>query len=152
MIRISYRMNVPDMREMTRERIEQGWHRFAIDLRTEAASQVLSGVKSGKTYRNVRLPGGRIKRRHVASAPGESHANLSGALRRAMGWTVSGWRRMDFGYGVGARHKGPIYARAIELGRPATEKYSEILPRPTLGNAITTRSPESPRLWHIRDR
>lgn len=82
-----------------------------------ASKQILARPKSGRTYiRRDRI--GR-RRRHVASAEGESHANMTGTLRKSLGFKV-GTRELTFGYGVD-RGDAPIYAARINRTRPSLE-------------------------------
>ena len=114
---------------LTRKAIRQTWFRAGKDLKAEANREILRRPKSGRTY-IVRGRGGR-RRRHVASKPGETHANLRGDLRRSLSWKVRGTDRMDFGYGVSttARNAAPDYAE-IEFG------LGRVKARPSLKNAI----------------
>lgn len=114
-------------REFTRRSIRQAWFQLGRDLRAEANREILRRPKSGRTY-FIRTRGGR-RRRHVASAPGETHANLSGALRRSLSWKVRGTDSMDFGYGVSGAG-APEYASFVEFGTRRMD------PRPSLENAI----------------
>jgi hypothetical protein len=67
----------------------------------------------------------------VASAPGETHANLSGRLRRSIGWKVSGTHEMEWGYGVvQKKDEAPYYAPYVEEGTTRMDA------RPSLGNAV----------------
>lgn len=119
----------------TRRSIRQAWFAFGKALLAEANTEILRKPKSGRTY-IVRGPSGR-KRRHVASAPGETHANLSGDLRRSLSWKVFGTDQMDFGYGViPGRDDSPEYASFVEFG---TSRMAE---RPSLNNAIQKISPQ----------
>ena len=113
--------------ELAERGIRQGFFRLAKDLQATANKDILHKPKKGRTY-IVRGPSGR-KRRHVASAPGESHANLSGKLRRSMGWKVSGAKLMEFGYGAGP-DTPPDYARFVDKG---TRRMKA---RPSLGNSV----------------
>lgn len=112
--------------------IRHAFFELGKDLKAEANREILRRPKSGRVYL-VRSRGGR-RRRHVASAPGETHANLSGDLRRAVGWKVHGNERLDFGYGVsgGSSNPSPRYDAFVEFG---TRKMA---PRPSLANAIRT--------------
>ena len=104
--------------------LRQAWFAAGDDLKAEADRAVLANDKKGRLY--IIKRGGR-RRKHRASAPGQSHANLSGALRRSIGWKVRG-RDLEFGYGV-TRVKVP-YASFLEDGT------SRMQPRPTLANAV----------------
>ena len=79
-------------------------------------------AKTGRIY-IVRSRTGR-KRKHRSSARGQSHANLTGELRRSIGWKVSGSKRLLFGYGITA--DAPVYAHAVEI----------TMNRPSLANAV----------------
>lgn len=123
---------IEGIEEGTRRAIRQTWFRLGVDLRREAKKQIIKAPKSGRVY-FIRQRGGRI-RRHVASAPGETHANLSGALQRSISWKVNGTESMDFGYGFSttAANKAPPYDAAIEFGR----RDGHIAARPSIENAI----------------
>ena len=62
------------------------WFALAKDLRAEARREILRKPKSGRTY-IVRTKKGR-RRKHVASAPGETHANLSGEFTDIIVWNL----------------------------------------------------------------
>lgn len=111
-----------------RRAIRRAFFELGRKLRDGASREILHGRKTGRTY-FVRGPGGR-RRRHIASAPGETHANLTGKLRRSIGWKVKGIRGMDFGYGVAGRHQAPVYDEHVEFGTGRME------PRPSLDNEI----------------
>lgn len=111
--------------------IRKGWFRVGRDWKSEANQATLQKPKGGRVY-FVRGPSGR-RRRHVASAPGESHANLKGDLRKSLSWKVRGSDELDVGYGVAGR-EAPDYAGAIEFGK--TNRPNTIEPRPTIQNAV----------------
>ena len=126
-------------KKMTRRAIRHGWFALAKDLKQTANKDILRRPKGGRVY-IIRGPSGR-RRRHIASAPGETHANLSGTLRRSLGWTVRGHSGMEFGYGVDK--PAPDYAK-IELG------YGRVKPRPSLQNAIRATNRNSTRYFTER--
>ncbi len=113
-----------------RQSIRRGWFRLGQDLKSEANKEILKKPKHGRTY-FIRTKSGR-RRRHVASAPGETHANLSGRLRRSISWKVHGHEKLDFGYGIAttAKNKAPPYDVFVEFGTSRMEA------RPSLQNAI----------------
>ncbi len=121
-------------------RIQQVFRRGFLDLmralKKRANHEILHGKKTGRVYR-VRLPSGRMKN-HRSSAAGETHANLSGRLRKSLSWKVYGWERADFGYGVAVLESqaAPRYAPFVEFGT------SRMAPRPSLMNAIEKEEPE----------
>ncbi len=97
--------------------VERASFKSGKGLVATASKQILARPKGGQTYiRRDRL--GR-RRRHVASAEGESHANMTGTLRKSLGFKVSK-RELTFGYGVD-RGDAPIYARKINSTRPSLE-------------------------------
>lgn len=114
-----------------RQSIRRGWFRLGQDLKTEANTEILRKPKGGRVY--IRRDKRGRRRRHVASAPGETHANLTGKLRRSISWKVHGHEKLDFGYGIAttAKNKAPVYDKFVEFGTRIME------PRPSLQNAIT---------------
>lgn len=105
-------------------------------LKKRANHEILHGKKSGRVYM-VRTATGRRKR-HRSSAPGETHANLTGRLRKSLGWKVHGYERAEFGYGVAsnAENVAPFYAPFLEFGT------RRMLARPSLQNAIAKEEVE----------
>lgn len=75
--------------------------------------------KTGRIY----IIGGR---RHQASAPGESPANLTGQLRRSVNYVVRGSSQMEFGDEI-------LYGKFLEQGT------SKMLPRPHLIRTVNAR-------------
>lgn len=124
------------IRRATQRGIRRGWFDLARDLKATANAEILRKPKGGRVYL-VKTRTGR--RRHVASAPGETHANLKGRLRRSLSWKVRGTDSMDFGYGVSttSRNEAPPYAPHVEFG---TRRMAE---RPSLENAITATQREA---------
>lgn len=122
-----------------RQSIRRGWFRLGQDLKSEANKEILKKPKHGRTY-ILRTRSGR-RRRHVASAPGETHANLSGKLRRSISWKVHGHEKLDYGYGISttAKNKAPFYDAFVEFGTRRMD------PRPSLQNSIneTQRNAEN---------
>ena len=112
---------------LTKRAIRQGFFSLGKALRSTANRQILAKDKTGKIYR-VRGPSGR-RRRHRASAPGQSHANIRGTLRKSIGWKVRGASELEFGYGVN-KNDAPPYAEFVEFG---TRRMAA---RPSLQNGI----------------
>ena len=110
--------------------VRKAWFEIGKDLKNEANTEIKRRPKSGRTY-YIRTKNGRYKR-HVASAPGETHANLNGKLRKSVSWKVHGYFRMDFGYGfaTGANNRAPDYDSFVEDGT------KNMKPRPSMGNAV----------------
>lgn len=121
----------------TKRSIRKAWFELADDLKDRAIQEIRRKPKSGRTY-VVRVRGGR-RRRHVASAPGETHADLTGALRRSISWQVRGYETMEFGYGI--RGSAPPWAPFVELGTRNME------PRPSLENAIDSTQANAEQHW-----
>lgn len=110
-----------------RRMFRHAWFKFAVDLKKEANEKILERPKGGEVY-IIRVRG--RTRRHRASAAGETHANMTGKLRRTLSWTVTGGgETMRFGYGL-SRLEAPKYASFVEFG---TSRMKE---RPSLMNAI----------------
>jgi HK97 gp10 family phage protein len=118
---------IEDTGKTFRGAIRQTWFSLAVDMKDEANREILRTPKGGRTYLVRRRRGAR-PRRHVASAPGETHANMFGDLRKSLSWKVSGAHTLEFGYGVTG--SAPRYARYVEFG---TSRMAE---RPSLDNAI----------------
>lgn len=119
----------------------RGWFAFMDHLSKKAEYEVKHGTKHGRiyyirgTWASRRLRPGRVRtKRHQASAPGETHANLTGRAIRSLSWKVHGWYRADFGYGIstGKSSRAPYYVKYLEYGTPR----GQMEPRPTLANAI----------------
>jgi hypothetical protein len=124
------------LKDRSKIAIRSAWFEVAKDLSTEANKEILRKPKGGHTY-FIRMKNGRY-RRHVASAPGETHANLTGKLRRSVSWKVHGFYMMEFGYGfaTGAKNRAPIYDSWVEDGHKQGKK--RVAERPSMGNAVKT--------------
>ena len=132
-------VEIEGLENRLRRTVRRGWFKLGKDLKQTANKEILRRPKGGRTY--IRRTRGGRRRRHVASAPGETHANMSGKLRRSIGWRVSGSDRMEFGYGVARGESAPAYANAIENGS------FKILARPSLRNAITATQRNAERYF-----
>lgn len=97
------------------------------DLIKSANTAVLREFKTGRVYK-IRTKGG-SRRTHRASGPGQSHANLSGMLRRSLQFQLHGTKSIEFGYGA-SKSNAPDYAEFLEGGT------SKMAARPTLENAL----------------
>lgn len=118
-----------------RQAIRQTFFEVGRHLKQKTSKDILDKrSKTGRIY-IVRTRTGR-KRKHRASAPYQTHANLSGDLRKSLGWKVYGTDKMEFGYGV-TRYVGDAssYARRIEEGGTDSRGIT-IEPRPSLKNNI----------------
>lgn len=104
---------------LTKQGIRQGMFDSGHGLIKNASDEILRKPKSGRVYYFTNKKTGR-RRRHVASAPGETHANLTGAARRSLSFKIQGVTSFEFGYGVsGGTHKAPVYVERLEDTRPS---------------------------------
>ena len=108
----------------TKERTQKGIRRAFFDigkeLMTSLNEEVLRGKKTGRLY-ILRTRSGR-RRRHIASAPGETPANITGKYRRSRGF-INQTTQLTFGL-------RQDYAEYLEVGT------RRMRARPGLGNAI----------------
>lgn len=116
-------ISIKNLDRATRRGLRQGFFQYGAELKKVASRQVLQKPKGGRLYIVRR---GKTRRRHRASAPGESPANLSGEYRRSIGYQVKGATQMVFGAGS----KKVPYAKWLEEGT------KRMKPRPGLGNAL----------------
>lgn len=114
------------LNKLTKAGIEHGAWTSARGLRKATSNDILRKPKGGRVYTSRNRAGAR--RRHTASAPGETHANFSGTLRRSLDFKVSS-RDIEFGYGV-TKGNAPDYAEFVEFGT------KNMKPRPSLQNGI----------------
>jgi len=117
---------IEGLEKATKRGLRQSMARVGQALISSANQEILHGVKTGRTYirRDKRGRG----RRHLASAPGETHANATGDLRRSLSYQKHGTSSLEFGYGVSAGKPVPDYASFVEFGTPG----GKIKPRPSL--------------------
>lgn len=118
----------------TQQGIRRAHYLIGKELEKDAKLRILKGKKTGRVYKRLRSSGRVVT--HRASAPGESPANFTGALRASVGFVAKG-QLLEFGAGgditIG-RKKGAFvgYARTLELG----DRRKKIAPRPYLIAAI----------------
>ncbi len=105
---------------LTKKGIRQGFYNVGRLLKSSANKDILAKDKTGIVYRVKR---GKVIRRHRASAPGQTFANLSGAARRTLGFDVVGADHLEFGFRKNAE---TFYTKLLET----------IMNRPALGNAV----------------
>lgn len=112
---------VGNLKARTEFGVQRALFRSGRDILTTFRQQVLAKNKTGRIYiRKDRL--GR-KRKHQASASGESPANRTGFYRKSAGFNVDGSSQLIFG-------DSAPYAGFLELGTSRMKK------RPGLGNAV----------------
>ncbi len=119
-------LRIENLGKLTKSGIEFAAHSSATQLVRITSKEILKKPKGGRTYVTRTRSGSR--RTHTASAPGETHANLSGDLRRSLGFKSSS-SQIEFGYGV-YRNDAPDYADFVEHGT------SKMKARPSLFNGI----------------
>lgn len=113
--------------ELTQSGVEHAAYTSAKGLQKAINAEILHKPKGGRVY-VIRSATGR-KRRHRASAPGETHANLTGKLRKSIGFKVNP-NQLEFGYGVESKEAAPDYAAGVEFGT------KNMAARPSLQNGI----------------
>lgn len=114
------------LKELTRSGVEFAAWTSGRGLVKATSAEILRKPKSGRVYVSRDRAGRR--RRHRASAAGESIANRTGATRRSLSFKVSP-NQLEFGYGV-RKNDAPAYAEFPEFGTRRME------PRPSLQNGI----------------
>ncbi len=122
---------IEGIEKLTKRGLRQGMFRAGQTLRSEANRAILNDPKTGIIY--VRKIAGGRRRRHRSSAPGETHANLTGTLRKSLSFQLRGSKEIEFGYGVSSGKVAPEYAGAIEFGT------TRMKARPTLKNALNSQ-------------
>jgi HK97 gp10 family phage protein len=116
-------MKIKGLKRLTKEGVELAAWKSARGLRKATSDEILKKPKGGRVYVTRNAAGRR--RRHRASAPGETHANFSGKLRRSSDFKVNS-REIEFGY----MDNPPDYAEHVEFGT------KRMKPRPSLRNGI----------------
>ena len=119
-------LRAKNLKKITREGIEHAAYISGRGLVKTTSAEILKKPKGGKVY--VRRTASGRKRRHVASAPGETHANMTGTLRRSLSFRV-GRNTLEFGYGV-QKNDMPEYGEFVEFGT------SKMKARPSLQNGM----------------
>lgn len=117
-----------DIPKLTKRGLRQGMFKVGQGLVAAASRDILQGAKTGVVY--VRRDRGGRRRRHQSSAPGESHANQSGTLRRSLSFQLRGSSEIEFGYGVSSGKEAPDYAKFVEFGT------TKMKARPSLRNTL----------------
>lgn len=111
----------------TRFGTEKGLWRAGKSIRAEFNKQVKAKDKTGRLY-ILRGPSGR-KRKHTASAPGETPANRTGAYRKGFDFNVRTANELVLGNTV-------AYSGYLENGTKDEEGGTRMAARPGLGNAV----------------
>jgi len=124
---------IENLQRLTRRGLRQGMFRAGQTLRAEASRAILNDPKTGIVY--IRRDRAGRRRRHQSSAAGETHANLSGTLRRSLSFQLRGSSEIEFGYGVSSGRSAPPYAGKIEFGPRGRSNQA----RPSLLNALNSQ-------------
>lgn len=119
---------IKDIPDLTRRGLRQGMFKAGQGLISEANREILKGAKTGVIY--LRRDRAGRRRRHMSSAAGETHANISGTLRKSLSFQLRGASEIEFGYGVSSGNEAPEYAKFVEFGT------TKMKARPTLNNAL----------------
>ncbi len=122
---------IQGIEKLTRQGLRRGMFRAGQGLITEANRAILKDLKTGIVY--IRRDRAGRRRRHISSAPGETHANLSGTLRRSLSYQLHGTTEIEFGYGVSSGKTAPDYAKFVEFGT------TKMKVRPTLRHALSSQ-------------
>ena len=102
--------------------IRKAFFRIGKDHTDELNRQMLEKDKEGRIY-ITRTRTGR-RRRHRASAPGQTAANRTGRMRKGRGFQLKGAEQLEFGI------RGAPYAAFLERGTRRMEA------RPSLRNTV----------------
>ncbi len=116
-------VQIDDLDNRTQRGIRQGFFRLGARFKQELNKKVLEKNKRGRTY--IRRDRAGRRRRHIASAAGQTPANMTGNYRRNIGFQIRGSQQLE----VGIREGAP-YAKWLEEGT------KRMAPRPGIGNAV----------------
>lgn len=120
---------IKGLKKLTVAGIEHAAYVSGRGLVKATSEEILRKPKGGRVYVSRTRAGSR--RRHTASAPGETHANFSGKLRRSLDFKSNSFQ-IEFGYGV-TKNNAPDYAEFVESGT------SKMGPRPSIENGIKSQ-------------
>lgn len=113
-------------KRLTQKGLTKAWELIGKDWQRTTAKEIKRKPKAGHLYIIEVPPGSRRFRRHRASAPGETHAEITGKLRRSLGRQTRGHLDLTVGY----LKRPPVYGRDLELGR------RRVRARPTIRNGM----------------
>ena len=115
-------VRVKGLKKLTQSGIDFAAYTSGKGLIKTVSKNILKKPKGGRVY--IRRDRTGRRRRHIASAPGESIANRTGATRRSLSFKVNPGQ-LEFGYGVD-KGDAPDYAKFPEFGT------RNMKPRPSL--------------------
>ncbi len=128
---------------MVKRGVRNGWLEVGRDWEKTTSDEIKRRPKSGRTY-IIRHRATGKRRRHIASAPGETHANITGLTRRSLSYKVPSFAEMTVGYQVSGDAKNPasFWGKFLEFG--TKKKRGRMKPRPSIqiGIAAITRNAE----------
>ncbi len=128
-------LSLENIEENTRRGIRQGFFRLGRLLEKNLRKETIKKNKTGRLYRNGRTATGR-KRRHRASAPGQTPAKRSGNYTKNIGYQIKGSETLEFGIRDGAD-----YAKFLEDGTKNMEA------RPGIGNTVKDTEKDAQRFF-----
>ena len=128
-------LSLENIEDNTRRGIRQGFFRLGRLLELNLRAEVMKKNKTGRIYPAGRTKTGR-KRRHRASAPGQTPANFSGNYRKNIGYQLHGSESMEFGVRDGAP-----YAEFLEDGT------KNMAARPGVGNTVKATEKDAQRVF-----
>lgn len=128
-------LSLDNIEDNTRLGIRAGFFRLGRLLRQNLRKEVGKKNKTGRIYANSRTKTGR-KRRHRASAPGQTPAKLSGTYQKNIGFQIKGSESLEFGIRDGAD-----YAKFLEDGTKNME------PRPGIRNTVKDTEKDAQRFF-----
>jgi hypothetical protein len=105
------KVQIDELAKRSNVGIRKGFYYLGRDLVATSKKLIRKKPKTGRTYFIRKVIGGRLVR-HVASAPGEAPARITGALLNSLDFNVSGADRMEFG----SKRKTQFLQRAIGAG------------------------------------
>lgn len=92
--------------KLTNSGVINAFRKIGQDLVRDAEKQILQRPKHGRLYK-IKVNG--RSKSHRASAPYEHPANITGKLRKSLGYRVNGSRQMQFGAGNKTDVKYALY-------------------------------------------
>lgn len=125
-------IKIKGLTKANEEGIRKAFYYIGKDLVQTSKELILDKNKSGKVY-PVRLSGRIVK--HRSSSPGEPPANLTGNLRKSIGFDVRGGNQLEFGSrsgppaaGVSPKQNIADYAKSLEIGSSRVEARPYLKP------------------------
>lgn len=116
-------LQIDQLEQRSERGIRQGFFKLGSRLTQELRQELLKKNKRGRVY--IRKDRAGRRRRHRASAAGQTPANRTGNYRKNVGYQIRGSQQLEFGVRNGAE-----YAKFLEDGT------SRMAARPGIGNAV----------------